>query len=209
MRLKIFFLSCAAGISFDGQHDVPVQYNPWKIESVMVLVRHPLEILVARYRDIATANSGYDKRLTLDADGIAYWCNKYDNQKGSIRLLNWLGDERDLIKDKDIPCHSELYRIVMFYNQAFRTVFYQEEEYHIVHFEDYEPDLGGTLQGIYDFLGYRMKENARHGAGARLFQRFNENHEPWFTEEQIENMMEFVRSFAKWDETKEIFSSYE
>jgi len=201
-----FFLSCAAGTTMTGGRTESVEYDPWVVEKLMILVRHPIEIVYSRFVNFLEGlPSDQPLPYMMNNVGIAEWCNVYDRQAGSQNLENWYQqDGLDLVNEGKVPCHAELYRIARFYTQSFRVADTLEDDYHVVHFEDYEADEGATIQGIMDFLELRVQENARQ---EQAFNRAGDNNVPFFTPAQVNDMLEFFRIHAS-GKANELFADY-
>jgi len=191
--LRTFFTSCASGTSMTGGRTKLVEYDPWVVEKLMILARHPIEIIYSRFVNTFEGLSEPYPYM-MNNVGIAQWCDVYDSQNGSKNLENWYQqDGLDLVNEGKVPCHEELYRIAKFYTQSFKVAETLEDDYHVVHFEDYEADEGATIQGIMDFLELRVQENARQ---EQAFNRAGDNNVPFFTPAQVNDMLEFFRIHA-------------
>lgn len=203
--LRQFLTECGSGTTYKiGGKKSLVSYNFYKSQKTMVLVRHPLEIVFARFVD-------YMKRPTTTTDymwnhaGIEEYCKDYDSLPSALPLMTGYDNpEAIAMAEKgEVLCHAELYKITRFYNNAFKAVAFMQEPAHVVHFEDYSTDLGGTIQGMMNFMEYKMPEAAR----SRSFNRTGTDDHAWFSTDEAGAMMKFVDLIAS-DATREAFASY-
>merc|ERR1712127_41908 len=75
--VKGYFMSCAAGTKYEHGQDQLVEYNPWNARKLMVLARHPIEVVVARFINSADIPGA---KYTLNNQGMHQWCRDYDGQ---------------------------------------------------------------------------------------------------------------------------------
>mmetsp|Transcript_57854 Transcript_57854/g.69005 ORF Transcript_57854/g.69005 Transcript_57854/m.69005 type:complete len:361 (-) Transcript_57854:174-1256(-) len=199
-NVKAFFRSCAAGTKTEHGEEVFVGYDPYKSDKVMLAVRHPIEIITARFHN-KLEKLPNPTHHSWGRDGQLAWCEEYDNQQGSHQMVSWYTEEaKAMVENGDVPCHAELWRISNFYNQAFRIMTFLDEAHHEVYFEDYDTDLTGTIEGMAKFLGA-----PNDGTETILYERQADYQ--FFSDEEKANMLKFFRIFAT-PETTDLFAHY-
>jgi hypothetical protein len=154
MKPTVFLESCSSGTTYKvaGDQLEMVTYDSHRAKKGVILFRHPLEIVVSRFNDVA----GPDKH-----NRVAFhdWCGTYDCF-GLTKMLvdNWYTEEQRELAEK-LPCHEEFYRIIMWYNQVFKMLVGNVKEELVLHFNAFDGNHGdATVTKLFDFLGLEKIE---------------------------------------------------
>ena len=202
INVREYMIGCASGTKWEYGREVKVHHNPWKAKKAVVLARHPVMVISARFLNEVEGRPN-PLQQKWGREGILEWCANYDGQQGSKHLINfYVEDAKAMVKDGGVLCHAELYRIVNFYNQAYKLMKFMGDPLHVVRFEDYDLDFDNTLNTMAAFLELRMKESRRAEVP---YQRYGDP--DLFTSEEVTKMLEFFNIFASKD-TKALFADY-
>jgi hypothetical protein len=147
LKPNVFLDSCASGTKYTvaGNKLELVSYDPHRAKKGVMLFRHPLEIVVSRFNDVA----GPDKHNRV---GFHDWCGTHDRNSAALFENFYTEDQRELAGK--LPCHEEFYRIVMWYNQAFKMLVGNVKEELVLHFNAFDGDhADATVTKLFDFLG--------------------------------------------------------
>jgi len=204
-EVREFFEGCAHGTIYQHKHTEDAKYDPWKTKKVLILIRHPIDIIVSRFINILEGlPSDTSDPYTMDNIGIGEWCTDFNNIGTSKSLLSWYPDEAaEMVTKMGVPCHEELYSIAKFYSQCLKVINVLDDEHHIVKFEDYDRDLDGTIQGIMNFLEYRSLENQKEIP----FNRTGDNSMQYFSPHEVKKMLRFFSIHAT-DQANKLFEDY-
>jgi len=154
LKPNVFLDSCASGTSYKvtGDQLDLVSYDPHRAKKGVILIRSPLEIVVSRFNDVA----GPDKHNRV---GFHDWCGTYDRLESTgVLFKEFYTDEQRIVAEK-VPCHAEFYRIVMWYNQAFKMLVGNVKEELVLHFNSFGGNHADeAVDKLFDFIGLEKIE---------------------------------------------------
>jgi hypothetical protein len=204
MKTQTFLQACAFGTKYQAAGDIlePVSYDSYRVKKGVVLFRDPIEILVSRFSDRAKTEGTYP----ISRPGLHGWCSIYDNRNSTKHLVEgWYTEEQRALAAY-IPCHEEFYRIVMWYNQAFKMLEETGKEELILHFNSFGTSHNEeTVDKLFDFLNLEKVEGYKipfERADTDFYSWWN-----WFNADEMHHIKAFIEATAS-DKTDAQFHRY-
>lgn len=199
--LQAFLEACSSGTKFKGGTVEKVKYDSNRVKKGVVLIRDPIEILISRFTDKNKFKGAY----SMNRRGLVDWCKTNDSRNSTEYMVKGWYTEEQKGAFEGTPCHAEFYRIVMWYNQAFRMLNETHKSEHIVHFEDLDTKSEKVVTMLFDFLhlkklpGYNIPFDRPH---KDLY-----DWRMWLNVNEMRNIKNFVYATAS-PKTRREFEKY-
>ena len=115
-------------------------------------------------RHLVKKNPGLATKYPNNATGFQRWCRHFDDKYASPQDDDQVLSPHILKLMKQVPCRAEFYKYVQWHNRLGQIVPLtgnknsddDDNRVLVVHYEDYEHDLNGTVTRIMDFLEQRV-----------------------------------------------------
>jgi len=158
VSLEEFGAECALAEDADNTRDY---LDESIISSSVVMMRNPLDNIVSRFHYEHRLQSGdgfnphfvrWEKDYPKDHYGFREWC-EYVDEVNQFTEKVCFSDDLTLLQLMDhVPCHSEFYKYVHWYNNAFALLGEIDSETKNAYYEDFFLRPGDQTQDVADFL---------------------------------------------------------
>jgi len=213
MKRDAFMKKCLTGTRFtpsihnNGEngygHTVEVTYDGEMVKKIGVVVRNPVEVISTRfmyYSNVYAGELDWTQRYAQSRDGFLTYCQEFKLKFGDEEDKHWEDGLREA--GIDIPCYSEVYKIVQWQNLVCETLDYMDVPQKYLYYEDFFTEYETSVEELLDF--YDMA-NVIPLAGTRPDQvRLNQE---FYTPAEKEEVKDYIRFLAN-DCTKKVFARY-
>jgi len=214
MKRDAFMQKCMTGTRFTpsihnngengyGQTE-EVFYDGDMVKKIGVVVRNPIHVIATRfmyYSNVYAGDLDFTQRYEQSRDGFLTYCQESKLKFGDEETKYWVDGVREA--GVDIPCYSEVYKVVQWQNLVCDTVDYMDLPELYIYYEDFFTDYETKAAELLEFYGMA---NVVPIAGTRPDQvRLNQE---LYTPVEIEKVKDFIRFIAS-DCTKKVFARYD
>lgn len=150
------FLTHCASVKTESATVVNVYDYEKLVDRTVHLMRNPFDNMVARFHFGAHKAAKQNKtelvkRYPFNVDGFRNFCKDHTYEFEEQREKRV--DQQVLRMIQHVPCHLDLFRYIQWHNLAFLvSKELLQVPTHVLHYEDYNTDLNGTLESLLGFL---------------------------------------------------------
>lgn len=192
-----FMKACLTSVAPDN---TVTHLDPSIFTKAIILIRNPFDNIIGRFHyefRLSTSDGGNNeffngwggKKFTKDGDGFRNWCAFVDNANKDEGQECFEDDTELLRLMGKVPCHSEFYKYVHWYNNAFvstkdkfSTTMYHEDFF-------FRPD--GQINELVNFLDLDKTGNT--------FEFNLRDYEYYYTPDEKRNILELINYMGSED----------
>ncbi len=131
------------------------KYDEDLVGKTIHLIRDPFDNIVSRFhltqkKMRKTGDKEFQEKYPNNMKGFRKWCKAIDKKYAADEILAFEPEVINLFKE--VPCHADFYRYVMWHNLAFGVVNSLGIPSMVLHYEDYGTDFNGTKSKLISFL---------------------------------------------------------
>jgi len=213
MSRDIFITKCASGTKFtpskynDGENGYgytkEVHYDGAMVKKAGVVVRNPIHVISTRfiyYSNVYAGELDWTQRYEQSRSGFLTYCEESKVKFGDEESMHWPTGYREA--GIEIPCYSEVYKIVQWHNLVCETIDYMKLPQKLIYYEDFFTNYEESARGLLQFYGmaHVVPIPGTRPDQVRLTQDL-------YTPAEIEKVLEYIRLMAS-DCTKNVLSRY-
>lgn len=213
MKRDAFMKKCLTGTRFqpsihnNGENGYgiteEVQYDGDMVHKIGVVIRNPIDVISTRfmyYSNVYAGELDWTQRYDQSRDGFLTFCEESKLKFGDEEEKHW--GEGTRAPGVEIPCYSEIYKIVMWQNNVCETLDYMSIPHKYIYYEDFFTDYETSAEELLDFYGLA---NVIPLEGTRPDQvRLNQK---LYSAKEEEKVLEYISTLAS-DCTKTVFARY-
>jgi hypothetical protein len=181
----------------DGdEYDYFPEYLPVK---AVHLFRDPFDNIVSRmHLEVKKEHADF----STSKDGLANYCSYLDGM--------FTQEEREAFDEethklfRNVPCHADFYRYVIWHNQALEMTERLALPVHYLHYEEYTNDFAGTNRRLLDFLQLKATNDPLAFATGKVYRHLWDD-----SLDSVRTLVQHVASPATWAKIRHYFSDDE
>ena len=164
------------------------------------LLRNPFDNIVSRFHCHVNGlikNKGYDPDFfPSNSTGFRAYCKYEDGLFLREERATWGGTLVNMAKD--VPCHADFFRYIMWHNHAFEMnrVHYEDIPTFILHYDDYRDRFHERVSELLEFLEMPWVQPS--------VEFYWSNYSEYYTDEERRAIVRFVKQIASKDTWREL-----
>jgi len=216
MNRDAFMKQCLSGTKFtpskynNGENGYgfteEVQYDSALVKKAGIVIRNPLDVISTRfmyYSNSYAVKLDWTQRYEQSRDGFLTYCEESKIKFGDEEGKHYEPGLRE--SGIDIPCYSEVYKIVQWYNLVCETLDYMElkdDKSKFIYYEDFFTNYEESARDLLEFYGmaHVVPIKGTRPDQVRLTQEL-------YTPAEEGKVKEYIRLMAS-DCTKDVLSRY-
>jgi len=213
MKRDTFMKKCLTGTKFtpskhnNGENGYgfteEVQYDSSLVKKAGIVVRNPLDVISTRFiyfSNSYSVNLDWTQRYEQSRDGFITYCTEQKIKFGEEESKFYPDNAREA--GIDIPCYSEVYKVVQWHNLVCETLDYMSIPYKHIYYEDFFTDYDDSARDLLEFYGmaHVIPISGTRPDQVRLNQEL-------YTPAESKKVLNYIRLLAS-DCTKKVLSRY-